>query len=192
MLVTLLAALFLGEPVRWRRMTAVLVGLFGALLIVRPNFEQFGWYAILPMGAALNFAVYILLTRSISQREKPAIMQFHAGIFGALVMSAALLVGEQLDVEVLSFNWPTLVEWCLLALLGLVATVAHLLMVHAYQRAPVAILAPFQYVEIISATLLGYLVFKDFPDLLTWCGIAAIVSSGMYVFYRERQLARAA
>ena len=119
-------------------------------------------------------------------------MQFHAGVFGALVMSVALFVGHHADIEVLAFAWPSAFEWFLLALLGLVATVAHLLMVHAYQRAPVAILAPFQYVEIISATLLGYFIFNDFPDLLTWCGVAAIVSSGMYVFYRERQLGQSA
>ncbi len=187
---TLLAALFLGETLGWRRLSAVVMGLAGALLVIRPNFHAFGWAAALPLGTAGCFAVYLIITRQLAQREDPVRMQFYAGVFGALVMSAALGVGALTDAPVLVSVWPTAIEWALLAGLGLIATTGHLLVVHAFKRAPAGILAPFQYVEIIGATVLGLVIFGDFPDLLTWCGVAVIVASGIYVFHRERTLAR--
>ncbi len=187
---TLLAALFLGETLGWRRLSAVGVGLAGALLVIRPNFHAFGWAAALPLGTAGCFAVYLIITRQLAQREDPVRMQFYAGVFGALVMSAALGFGALADAPVLIAVWPSVTEWALLAGLGLIATTGHLLVVHAFKRAPAGILAPFQYVEIIGATVLGLVIFGDFPDLLTWCGVAVIVASGIYVFHRERTLAR--
>jgi drug/metabolite transporter (DMT)-like permease len=80
----------------------------------------------------------------------------------------------------------------LLAGLGFIATAGHLLVVHAFRRAPAGLLAPFQYVEIIGATILGLIFFGDFPDALTWLGVFIIVGSGMYVFRREAVLARRA
>ncbi|MEM7209258.1 MAG: DMT family transporter [Pseudomonadota bacterium] len=192
LLVTLLAAVFLKEGVGWRRLLAIAFGFIGALLVIRPNFEQFGWPAALPLGTALAFAIYILLTRRVSQREDPATMQFYAGIFGFVIMTIALLIGEHTQIDVLRVTWPNLTEFGLLILLGLIATVCHLLVVNAFQRAPVAVLAPFQYIEIISATALGLVFFGDFPDSLTWLGVAIIVSSGMFVFYRERKLSQQA
>lgn len=85
--------------------------------------------------------------------------------------------------------WPTAFEWFLLAGLGVIGTTAHLLVVYAFQRAPAGVLAPFQYIEIIGATILGLVVFGDFPDAFTWCGVAIIVASGLYVFHRERAMA---
>jgi S-adenosylmethionine uptake transporter len=85
--------------------------------------------------------------------------------------------------------WPTRHEWLLLGILGLVATICHLLVTYAYRLASIGILAPFQYVEIIGATILGLIIFNEFPDAITWLGIAIIVGSGMYVFHRESTLA---
>ena len=188
LMVTLLAAVFLKEKVGWRRLSAISVGFIGALLIIRPNFEQFGWPAALPLGTAASFAIYILLTRSISQREDPATMQFYAGLFGGAIMTVVLAVGTLWRIPVLTAVWPSNTEWLLLVGLGAIATAGHLLVVHAFKRASVSVLAPFQYIEIISATALGFIFFGDFPDILTLCGVAIIISSGMYVFYRERKL----
>jgi S-adenosylmethionine uptake transporter len=192
LILTLLSALFLAEPVGWRRMTAVAVGFAGSLLIIRPSFQALGLPALLPLGTALSFAVYLILTRKLALHEHPARMQFYAGLFGGLVMTAALVGGDALDIAVLSFVWPNREQWLLLASLGVIATTGHLMVVHAFQRGSAGLLAPFQYVEIIGATILGVIFFADFPDALTWTGVGIIVGSGMYIFHREAVIARQA
>ena len=190
LILTVLAALFLGESIGWRRVLAVLVGFAGALIIVRPSYLVFGWQALLPLGAAFCFAVYLVLTRMLTQRADPVTMQFTAGIFGGLTMTVALIAGTTAGVGILTPVWPSLSHWLLLALLGIIGTSAHMLVVMAFQRAPAGVLAPFQYLEIISATALGLLIFGDFPDAMTWLGITIIVGSGLYVFHREQKVAR--
>lgn len=190
LILTLLAAVFLGEKIGWRRLSAVAVGFGGALIVIRPNFQTFGWAAALPLGTALSFAVYLILTRQLAQREHPFRMQFYSGLFGGIIMTLALAVGTASNTPVLIFVWPTAFEWFLLAALGVIGATAHLFVVYAFQRAPAVLLAPFQYIEIIGATILGLIVFGDFPDVLSWCGVAVIVSSGLYVFYRERTVGR--
>ena len=190
LILTLLSAVLLRESIGWRRISAVVIGFAGALIIIRPSYEIFGPHALLPLGAAFCFALYLILTRRIAPREDPTTMQFHAGFFGFLVMSAGLAIGWGLDIAVLTPVWPTLPEWGLLALIGIVATVGHQMVVHAFRRAEAAILAPFQYLEIVGATTYGFILFGDFPDATTWLGVAIIVGSGFYVFHRERTLAR--
>lgn len=192
LILTLFSALFLAEPVGRRRLTAVAVGFGGALIVIRPSFTELGLPSLLPLGAALSFAVYLMLTRTLAQHEQPERMQFYAGLFGVSVMSAALLVGDFAEVTVLSYVAPEPDQWLLLAGLGVIATVGHLMVVHAFRRAPAGLLAPFQYVEIVGATILGLFIFGDFPDTATWIGVGVIVGSGMYVFHRESVIARRA
>ena len=187
-IVTLLAAAFLGEAFGWRRMLAILFGFLGALLIIKPSYQAFGATALLPVGTAVCFALYVILTRWLVRSTPPLAMQFLAGVFGFLTMTAALAAGYAFDVGSMRPAWPTVTQWQLLALLGFIATTGHILVVMAYSRVSVAVLAPFQYLAIVSATELGLLIFNDFPDLLTWVGIGIIVSSGLFVFYRERKL----
>lgn len=191
-IVTVFAALFLGETFGWRRMLAILIGFGGALLIIKPSYEAFGLTALLPIGTAVSFALYVILTRWLVRSVAPLAMQFLAGVFGLITMSGALYFGWTHDIAVLTPVWPTAREWLFLAMLGIIATSGHVLVVMAYSRASVAVLAPFQYLEIVSATTLGFLLFNDLPDLLTWVGIAIIVSSGLFVFYREQRSANAA
>ena len=189
LLVTLLSALFFGEAIHWRRISAISIGFIGALIIIRPTFADVGFAALLPVAAAVCFSFYIVLTRKLVTNEDPIRLQFFAGIFGCLVMTLALGYGSVSGIEVLQVSAPSPGEWLLLITLGVVATACHLLVTYAYRLASIGILAPFQYVEIIGATVLGLLVFGDFPDAITWLGIAIIVGSGMYVFHRESQLA---
>ena len=189
LLVTLLSALIFGEIIRWRRLSAICIGFIGALIVIRPSFAQVGFTVLYPIGTAICFSFYILLTRKLVKNEDPIRLQFFAGIFGFLVMTLALTFGSFNGIKVLTFVWPEPGEWILLCGLGLLATVCHLLVVYAYQRAPISLLAPFHYVEIIGATILGWLIFNEFPDLITWFGIAIIVGSGIYMFHRESRLA---
>ncbi len=185
LLVTLLSMMLFGEIVGWRRITAIVVGFVGALIVIRPSFSTVGWAVLYPVGAAFCFSLYILLTRRLALAEHPIRMHFLAGVFGALVLSIALLFGTINEVPMFSTVKPDLSQLLLLGSLGLIATVAHLLIVFAYRLAPISILAPFQYVEIIGATILGVILFNDFPELVTWLGIALIIGAGSYIFHRE-------
>ncbi|MDH3630251.1 MAG: DMT family transporter [Gammaproteobacteria bacterium] len=192
LLVTLLSALFFKEAIHWRRISAISFGFVGALIIIRPTFSEVGFAALYPVAAAFCFSFYIVLTRKLVRHEDPIRLQFFAGIFGCLVMSIALSYGTAQGVLILTAAWPTTDHWMLLGALGLIATVCHLLVVYAYRLASIGILAPFQYVEIIGATILGLVIFDEFPDTVTWLGVAIIVGSGMYVFHREAKLAATA
>jgi len=192
LLVTLLSALFFKEAIHWRRISAISLGFVGALIIIRPTFSEVGFAALYPVAAAFCFSFYIVLTRKLVRHEDPIRLQFFAGIFGCLVMSIALSYGTAQGVLILTAAWPTTDHWMLLGALGLIATVCHLLVVYAYRLASIGILAPFQYVEIIGATILGLVIFDEFPDTVTWIGVAIIVCSGMYVFHREAKLAATA
>ena len=188
LILTLLSPFFLGETIGWRRILAVVVGLIGALIIIQPGYSVFGIYAVLPMCAAVVFAFYLILTRKLAMDNDPLSMQFNAGFGGLVTMSAALAIGSSFDVSFLAVALPNTTEWLLLGLLGLIATTGHLLVVHGLKRAPASVLAPFQYFEIISATILGYIVFGDFPTATTWLGVSIIIASGLYVFHRERKV----
>ncbi|MBT6274126.1 MAG: DMT family transporter [Chromatiales bacterium] len=186
LLLTLLSKVVLRERVGWRRLTAVLVGFVGALIVIRPTFHSVGWPVLLPVAAAFCFAFYIILTRRAAVDEAPATMQFFSGLFGCLFMSVVLLLGMVTSQPLLMPVMPGLNVWAALALLGFIATVGHLLVVHALKRTNASSLAPFQYLELVSATLLGWWLFGDFPDLPTVLGASIIVGSGLFVFHRER------
>ena len=186
LILSVLAALFLGESIRWRRISAVCAGLLGAIIVIRPNFQALGWPAMLPLAAAMCFACYLLLTRRVALRDDPARMQFFAGAFGLIAMTIVLAIGHAAHLEVLTIVVPSAAQWGLLLVLGAIASFGHLLVVHAFKRAPAAVLAPFQYLEIVGATILGWAVFGDFPPAMNWVGIATIVLAGLYVFHRER------
>lgn len=192
LIVTLLSALLLGEPIGWRRLSAIGSGFIGALLIIRPAFAEVGWAVLYPFAAAWCFAFYILLTRTLAKHEEPMRLQWLTGLFACLGLSAALLVGNHFQVASLQAAWPNLTQWGWLITIGLIGTVGHGLLVYAYRQVVISLLAPFQYIEIIGATLLGWLIFEDFPDPITWLGVAIIVASGSYVFHREARLARTA
>ena len=189
LLVTLLSVLFFKETIHWRRISAISLGFVGAMIIIRPTFSEVGFAALYPVGAACCFSAYILLTRKLIRNEDPIRLQFFAGVFGCLVMGIALCFGSANEIAILAAVWPSTNEWLLLGLLGLIATGCHLLVTYAYRLASIGILAPFQYVEIIGATILGLLIFDEFPDPITWLGISIIVTSGLYVFHRETKLA---
>ncbi|MDH3743305.1 MAG: DMT family transporter [Hyphomicrobiales bacterium] len=186
MILTILGGLLLGEQVGWRRYAACLVGFLGAMIVVRPSFDELGWVALLPIGTALAFAFYLLLTRHLAPREDPYAMQGYAGLFGGLFVGTALLIGNGTGSAIFDPVWPDLNGWLLMLGVGVMATISHLFLVFAFRKAPASVLAPLQYLEIVAATIFGYLVFGDFPDVLKWLGITIIIGSGLFIFWRER------
>jgi drug/metabolite transporter (DMT)-like permease len=190
LLLTAISAAFLGEPIGWRRLTAVGVGFLGALIVIRPSFEAVGFAALLPLLSALSFAVYLAITRHQVARETALATQFWVSAFSAGALSTALLVGTATSLDVFEASWPTRLEWGLLGAMAVIAMLTQRLAIQACRLAPASILAPFQYLEIFGSILLGALIFGDLPDALTALGTAIIIGSGLYVFRRERLVAR--
>lgn len=189
LILTLLSAIFLKEKVGWRRFSAVGIGLIGTMIVIQPSFEIFGAVSLLPLATAVTFAIYLILNRKFGAKESPLVMQFYAGVGGWVFAGLAMLVGPTMGLEDLSFGVPNGIQpWLLLLLLGTIGTVSHLMVVHAFKLAPASMLAPFQYLEIVNAVLVGLIVFGDFPTPSKWFGIVIIIGSGFYVFMRERKL----
>ena len=188
LILTILSAVFLKEHVGWRRRIAVVVGFIGALIVVQPSYAVFGLVSLLPVATATLFACYLILTKKLTASEDPLTMQFFSGCVGFVVLTAIAMGGSAAGVDILALVTPNAWQWLLLLGVGVIATICHLMIVHAFMRAPASVLAPFNYIEIISATILSYLVFNDIPDATKWLGIAIIVASGLYVWRRERQI----
>ena len=187
MILTLMSALFLGETIGWHRKLAVLSGFIGALFIIKPGTDAFTIAAFLPLATAVFFSTYMVLTRSVANIDHPTTMQFVSGSAALLLLTVALYIFHLLGITALSPTIPQASEWFWLAMIGLVAAVGHMLVIMGMNRAPASVLAPFGYVEIIAATALGWLIFGEWPDSLTWIGIVIIVLSGGYVFIREQR-----
>ena len=187
LILTLMSALFLGERIGWRRVLAVVVGFIGALIVIRPSFETVGAPALLPLIAAICFALYLTITRAAARAEDARAMQSWVCFFGMLALSLTMAASMTMGWAAMQPVWPRLDSWGWLLLLGLIATVSHMLAIRAFRLAPASVLAPFQYLEILGATFLGAVIFDDVPDLLTGLGIAIIIGSGLYVFHRERR-----
>ena len=184
LILTLFSAVFLGDQIGWRRILAVLVGFGGALLIIRPSFADLGFVALLPLGAAVCFAGYMTLTKRLSNAADPWTLQALANISGFVVLAAVVMIHGPTRTGLVV---PTPAETAMVIAIGLVAIACHTLIIFALRKVSASVIAPFQYLEIIGATLWGYVFFSEFPDILTWTGIAIIVGSGIFVFYREQR-----
>jgi drug/metabolite transporter (DMT)-like permease len=176
----------MGDHVGPRRIAACAVGFCGCLLVIQPSLAAFGLVALWPLGTAASFAVYMLVTRGLSTRMLPIPMQLHTSTLAFLLCLPVLLWAEGRGNAALDPVWPEGVYWFWLAGVGVASAGAHMLMTVALRFAPSATLAPLNYLEIVVSVALGFLVFGDFPNALTWAGIAVIVGSGLYVIHRER------
>lgn len=177
LLITALGAVVLGEAVGPRRWAAVVVGLVGALIIIRPGLGVFQPAALLPLGAATCFASYQIATRYLGQAEPIWTTMLYTTGVGAILASFAL-----------PFVWvtPTLTEVGLMTLFGVFGLTGHFSLVYALGQAPASALAPFNYAGFVWALLIGLAVFNELPDALTFLGAALILGAGIYVWHRER------
>ena len=186
-ILTLLGALFLGEAVGLRRIMACTVGFGGALLVIQPSFSELGFVALYPLGTALCFALYMVMTRSMAQRLSPITLQAYTVIAASALILPMLFAFNGTGNTALDPAMPHGLAVYTLLGVGVVSTVSHLFISLALKFAPAATITPLQYLEIVAATSLGYFVFSDIPDALTFIGIAIIVGAGLYVFARERR-----
>lgn len=178
---TALAHVFMGEragPYRWG---AVIIGFAGMLLIVRPGTAVFDPVFLLPVAVALGYALYMLSNRILSRTDTATAITLYPqlAVFG---VSAAIVAPV----------WQPL-TWAALgamAVAGLTAGAAHLLLTYAFRDAPPTVLAPLDYTSLLWATLFGFALFGQMPDAVTWVGAALIVAGGLIVIYREAVAAR--
>ena len=177
-IVTALSVPLLREPVGPRRWAAVVIGFIGALIVIRPHASPDSWAALLVLASACSYGLYQIMTRKGGAHDDAATAIVYAALVGTVVMS--LIVPFDFHVPARPL------DWMLFAALGVFGGFGHYFVVRGFQNASAAIIAPFGYVELVGATILGYFVFGNFPDGWTWVGIAIIVASGVYVAYRER------
>lgn len=182
LIVTALAGVMLGEKVGPRRWAAVVVGFCGALVIIRPGLGQTHWAAGLVVVTATCWALYQLLTRRVSDTDSPETSVTYTALVGCIVLSVAMFLMP---------HWwktpETPINIFLFLSIGAIAAAGHYLVVKAYQSAPASVVSPFNFLQLIAATVISYLIFKDVPDGFTWLGAFMIVGASLYVSYRERQ-----
>lgn len=178
------AALFLGEPIGWRRYLAIAIGFVGVLIIVRPGGEGFNAYAIWAVAAVGFIMLRDLSTRNLS----PAAPTF----FVTLVTSAALTAAGAGMTFATGWSPVGLPELSRLGLSGLALTGAYLFMVQAMRTGAVGFTQPFRYTLLPWAILFGILFFAEYPDMPMLAGSAIVIATGLFTFYRERVVARRA
>lgn len=170
LVVTLLAATVLREPVSRLRWALVAGGFVGTLIIVRPGGDLFGWYTVLPLAMVSAYSLFQILTSRLVRTEDAMTMHLYTGWVGTLLGSLALPF---------VWEWPqTGGQWAGLLLMGTMGTVGHFLLIHAYRRAPAAALTPLLYVQIAFAMLGGWLVFDHLADGWSLIGMALIAACG--------------
>lgn len=183
-LLLLLGHVVLGEAVGPRRLIACGIGFLGTLLVMQPSFATVGWAVLYPLGVAVVFAVFILVTRRVAREADPIAMQGTSGLMAVVALS--LVYGVFPDAGPLRLEPPRDAGLLLLAM-GLLGTGGHLLMTWSLRFAPAATLAPMQYLEIPVAALIGLAMFGDWPNGLAQVGIAVTIATGLYILWRERQ-----
>jgi drug/metabolite transporter (DMT)-like permease len=181
--VTALSMPLLGEHVGWRRWTAVAVGFAGAMIVVRPGLGLVHWATILPVFAALFFALFQIATRRLARHDHPEATLL-IGTFWGLVLATIPLPWY--------WNAIAMEDLLYIAIMSGVSAAAHFCLAKAFQLAPASLLAPFAYLQLITAIGFGYWLFADVPDAFMLLGSALIAGSGLYVAFRERTLARRA
>lgn len=185
LVITMGAALFLGEQVGWRRWSAICVGFAGVLMIVRPGLDGFDPSVILVLFAVLAIAARDLLTRLVDSQVSSAVVSFQA--FASLIVAGALLLlmtGETASAINRSQAG--------LMLGGIIfGVIGYYAIVRATRIGDASAITPFRYSRLLFSILIGVVVFGERPDAMTLGGAALIIASGLYTFVRERRLARA-
>ena len=177
LVVTALAGPVLRERVSPAHWAAVGTGFAGALLVIRPTGAGFNPWLLLVIGSAVCYAGYQLLTRRVSGVDSPETSVTYSALLGTLIMSA-----------VVPFWWktPESVSHALaMAMLGLLGGLGHYFVARAFALGRASIISPFHYVQLVWASVLGYLVFGDVPGVFTWVGAALIIGSGLVIALME-------
>jgi len=186
MITAVLSAVFLREPARKETWLATIVAFAGVLIVLRPNLATLGLASLLPMMSASGMSVLMICNRACAGKASPLALQFAVAVVAAAVLVPVTLLGHASGVPRLHLTQPgwTVIARC--ALVAVSATIAHWAMYQGTVRAGASIIAPMVYVQLLVATTLGYLVFGDKPDLMTFAGASLIIASGLWLWHVGR------
>lgn len=177
LIVTMLSPFLLSERVGIHRWSAVIIGFCGVLIVLNPTTNSIidiGAFAALATG--IVYAFYIITTRQL-MHTPPLITLFFTGIVGSVILTISMpFVWEQ----------PSPLEWLLMVTIGLCGACSHFFIIQAYRRAPASQISPWLYVKLLFTTASGYFLFRETPAMATWIGAAIIISSGIYIWWREQ------
>ena len=179
---------------RWREMSwakrlssaGILVGFIGTLMVIQPSFQEVGFYALLPLLVAFIFAIFMLITRFITQENNVIKVQTVNGVIAVVLIAPALLIFKDGSVPLFDFSTISSDKIFLLISFGSVGTFALLSITWSLSYLPSATTAPLQYFEIPIVTLFGWLLFSELPNPLASAGIVITMASGLYVMFQEQ------
>ena len=173
-----LAVLILGEVFRWQRWAALLFGFAGTLAVIRPGFVAVDTGPIIILASSGIWGTILIVIKSLGRRDAtPTIVTYMVLFMSPLALIPALFV----------WTWPTLEQLAVLLVMGTMGTVAHLTLTQALRVGEAAVVMPMDFFKLIWATLLGFLIFGEFPDVYTWVGGFMIFVSATYLALRERK-----
>jgi|TARA_B110000259_G_scaffold49373_1_gene57872 drug/metabolite transporter (DMT)-like permease len=158
-----------------------LLGFVGTLMVVQPSFSEIGWPALLPIAVAIFFTGFMFITRKISKYIDPIDLQAANGICAMAILLPIAIFGQAMEIPILTIVSVSNIELLYLFGVGILGTLAHLMMTWALRFASAPTVAPIQYLEIPFATLYGWLIFKDFPNGLAALGIVITITAGLLV-----------
>jgi len=187
--ITVLSVPLLGEHVGWRRWSAVVVGFVGVLVMTHPGAGVFDWHALVPLAAAVSYALAMISIRKLGTTEPPTTIVFHFTAFATLASLLTIPVGIA-DPEQAWVMPSGLAMSAIILTIGVLGGAAQIVLTMAYQHARAAVVAPFDYTALIYGFLIGAVWFKERPDAYIVIGGAIVVASGIYIIHRETVVAR--
>jgi drug/metabolite transporter (DMT)-like permease len=175
------AALVLGEKVRWRRWSATVIGFAGVLIMARPGEGSLQLGALVALANAAAVSISILLVRRLSDSETPLMILTQFAIFSTILLTVP---------AILVWRWPDLWGWVLAVGIALSATVGQYFWVQAFKAGEMSAVAPFEYMRLPFAVFVGWLIWGEMPVIWTYVGASIVIGSALYIAHREHQLAR--
>jgi len=175
------AALVIGEKVRWRRWSATIVGFLGVLVMVRPGAGSLQPGALIALTNALTVALSILLVKRLSDSETPLMILTQFAIFSTLLLTIP---------AIWVWKWPDAWGWTLAIGVSVSATIGQYFWVQAFKAGEMSAVAPFEYMRLPFAVFVGWLIWGEMPVIWTYVGASIVIGSALYIAHREHQLAR--
>ena len=188
-ILTILSVIFLKEKFTKAILITLIIGFIGTLVVIRPNWSAYGIAAVYPILAGFFYALYLLILRISSNQNKGVIQtQFYIGLVSTVIFSLIMFFGLFSDIKVIEVSTVNFDLWGYVLALGVITSIAHYIIAKAFSYAKPSVLASFQYVEIVSATILGAIFFSELPDTLTVIGACIVVIAGLNLIYFERKV----